>query len=62
VGVTEHEVMVIEMAKDYSAPHPSQRSMIKTFKFSIPFLDLKSMDEAKKDLTIPQIEENLMRD
>jgi hypothetical protein len=45
--------MVIEMAKNYSVPHPSQRSMIKTFKFSIPFLDLKSADESKKDLTIP---------
>jgi len=27
-----------------------------------PFLDLKSKDEAKKDLTIPQIEENLMKE
>lgn len=33
VGVSEGEVLVIEMAKNFVVPHPSQKSMIKRFKF-----------------------------
>jgi hypothetical protein len=40
VGICEGEILALEMPKDYLAPsYPQQRSMVRRFKFRIPFLE-----------------------
>lgn len=49
VGVSEGEVLALEMVKGYSAPqYPQQRSMVRRFKFKIPFLEVDHPQLSKK--------------
>jgi hypothetical protein len=56
------------MPKGYSAPHyPNQRSMVRRFKFKIPFLEAEEnantkKTEGKDGLNLQQLEEILVRD
>ena len=59
VGITEGEVLAIELPKGYLAPHLNQKSMIKRFKLKIPFLDQEKKDVDSKELTLPQLDEEI---
>ena len=49
VGVSEGEVLALEMVKGYSAPqYPQQRSMVRRFKFKIPFLEVDQSQLSKR--------------
>ena len=59
VGISEGEIGLIEMNKGYSVPHPTQRSLLKTEKFQIPFLNMITNEKGEKSLGT--IEEGVMR-
>jgi len=49
IGVSEGEVLALEMMKSHLAPqYPQQRSMVRRFKFKIPFLEIDQPMLAKK--------------
>ena len=60
VGIGEGDVSFIEIPKGYEVPHPSMKSLIKTIKLSIPFLDLVPQENGDRSLV--QIDEILMRE
>jgi len=61
VGVSEGEVLALELPKGYSAPHLNQKSLIRRFQLKVPFLVQEKKDVDSKELTLPQIEEEIMR-
>ncbi|CDW81941.1 wd repeat and hmg-box dna-binding protein 1-like [Stylonychia lemnae] len=61
VGISEKEVLAIELPKGYQAPHLKQQSMIRRFQLKLPFLEQERKDIDSKDMTLPQIEEEIMR-
>ena len=60
VGVSESEVLAIEMARNHQAPLIAQKNSIKTFQLKIPLLKQENEDIDSKELTRPQIEAKLM--
>lgn len=61
VNVSEQSVQAIELLKNMQAPLMSQKSMVRTFPFKMPFLEQERKDVDAKELTIPQREEEIIR-
>ena len=40
-GVSEQELLVIEMPKDHEAPSITQKNNVKRFKMKLPLLDIE---------------------
>ena len=51
VGICEDELLAIELPKNYAAPHLNQRTMVRTIKLKIPFLDLENKNPDQKEMT-----------
>ena len=61
VGISEWEILGIELPKGYNAPPPNLKSLVRRFQLKIPFLEQDKVNVDSKELTLPQIEEQIMR-
>ena len=59
VGVTEDEVLAIEMARDHQSPLLAQKNQIRRYKLKMPLLKQEGQVDSK-DLTQSQIEGQVM--
>jgi len=60
-GISEQELLVIEMPKDHEAPSITQKNNVRRFKMKLPLLDIEQ-DTPSTDateMTLPQIEAKL---
>jgi hypothetical protein len=61
VGISENDVMAIEIAKGYLVPHINLKSRVRRFKMRYPFLEQENKDPDSKELTLPQLEHEIFR-
>lgn len=52
VGISENDVMAIEVAKGYAVPHINMKSRVRRFKIRIPFLEQESKDPDSKEMSL----------
>lgn len=64
MGVCDGEILALETPKSYPVPqYPQQRSMVRRFKYKIPFLEDEAAPEKKEnEAGLTQLEEQMARD
>ena len=61
VGISENDVMAIEVAKGYAVPHINLKSRVRRFKIKYPFLDQESKDPDSKEMSLSQLEQEIFK-